>query len=64
MALGAGDLRGAAESAAVANAFRYFFRDYFQEAKKMFSGRLKGEDNPLPILFPEWWEWWNNLVVV
>ena len=63
VALGEGDLRGRAEQAAVYNAFRFFFKDNFDSSKKMISGRFKGNGNPLPIFFPEWWNWWVNLKV-
>jgi hypothetical protein len=61
MALADNQLRGMAAETAVNNLFTHFLRDNFDISKKMLMGRHSQNSNPMPVFFPEFWEWWQSL---
>ncbi len=60
-ALADNQLRGMAAETAVNNLFTYFLRDNFEDSEKMITGHYSQNTNPMPVFFPEFWEWWQDL---
>lgn len=56
LALSNGEMNGNTAGSAIDNCFRHFFKENFDTVKKCFSGRIKSNENPCPIMFPEWWK--------